>query len=305
MPTLRNLEDEVICDFPVSAERKLIWACLLDLLEQVDRICRKYDISYYAIGGTLLGAVRHKGFIPWDDDLDIAMMRKDYNRFLEAASREIKGKYFLQTTLTDQDYYKEWVRIRNSETTGIHDHNEMHKCNNGIYLDIFPLENYSPSLRGKIHQKVSMTLGRILTVKVHHNTRPRNSVKSHIIYAVSFLFNLKGTHKLREKIETRNANKNSDYVTIGDIHFETYSPEKLTFKRSDFENIVYLPFEEGTIPCPYGYENILKTQFGDYMEFPPIEKRGFHHRMIFDVNTPYKQYIEQHREELAQLKYKK
>lgn len=305
MPTLSNLNDEIRCEFAVSSERKKIWACLLDLLAQVDAVCKKYDIPYYAIGGTLLGAVRHKGFIPWDDDLDIAMMRKDYNRFLEVAPKEIQGKYFFQTTLTDQDYYKEWARIRNSETTGIHDHNEMHKCNNGIYMDIFPLENYTPTFRGKIHQKLSMTLGRILTVKVHHNTRPRNSIKSHIIYGISFLFNIKKTHKLRERIETKNANKDSEYVTIGDIHFETYSLEKLTFKREDFEKVVYLPFEEGSIPCPSGYDNILKTEFGDYMKFPPIEKRGLHHRMVFDVNTPYKQYIAEHYDELAQLKYQK
>lgn len=303
MPKIINLDSETRDEFLVSTERKQIWVCLLDLLDQVDRVCKKYNIPYYAIGGTLLGAVRHKGFIPWDDDLDIAMMRKDYNRFLEVAPKEIKGKYFFQTTLTDQDYYKEWARIRNSETTGIHDHNEMHKCNNGIYMDIFPLENYTPTLLGVLHQIICITLGRILTVKLHHNTRPRNSVKSHIIYGISFLFNVKKAHKLRERIETRNAEKDTEYVTIGDIHFETYSPEKLTFRKADFNDIVYLPFEEGTIPVPSGYANVLTTEYGDYMKFPPVEKRGLHHSIIFDVNTPYKEYIEKHRDELAQLKY--
>ncbi len=299
---LSNLEPEIRDEFQVTTDRKQIWACLLDLLAKVDAVCKKYSITYYAIGGTLLGAVRHRGFIPWDDDLDIAMMRKDYNRFLEVAPKEIRGKYFFQTTLTDQDYYKEWARIRNSETTGIHDHNEMHKCNNGIYLDIFPLENYSPTFRGKLHQKVSMTLGRILTVKVHHNTRPRNSMKSHIIYGISFLFNIRITHRIRERMETRNANKHSRYVTIGDVHFETYSPEKLTFERTDFDDVVYLPFEDGKIPCPSGYDNILKTEYGDYLKFPPVEKRGLHHRMILDPCTPYKEYIERHRNELVSKK---
>ena len=305
MICLNNMEPEVRDEFPVTTERKQIWACLLDLLAQVDAVCKKHDITYYVIGGTLLGTVRHKGFIPWDDDLDIAMMRPDYNRFLEVAPKEIKGKYFFQTTLTDQDYYKEWARIRNSETTGIHDHNEMHKCNNGIYMDIFPLENYTHSLRGKLHQSLSMTLGRILTVKIHHNTRPRNSIRSHIIYGISFFFGVKSTHRLREFIETRNARKRSKYVTLGDVHFETYSPEKLTFNREDFKEVVYLPFEEGKVPAPSGYQNILTTEYGDYMKFPPVEKRGLHHRMIFDPNTPYKEYIEKHYDELAMLKYQK
>ena len=304
MPVLSNMEEEIRCGFPVSIERKEIWACLLDLLSVVDGICKKYDILYYAIGGTLLGAVRHQGFIPWDDDIDIGMLRNDYNRFLEVAPKEITGKYFFQTTLTDTEYYKEWARIRNSETTGITDHYEMHNCNNGIYMDIFPLENYNDSLAGKIHMKTMMTLGRILTVKMHHNTRPRNSIKSHIIYGLSFLFDLKKTHILRERIETKHARKRSRYV-IEDMHFESFSADQLTFEREDFDDIVYLPFEEGTIPAPAGYERMLTTEYGNYMEFPPIEERGLHHSIIFDPHTPYKEYIADHYEELAQLKYRK
>ena len=305
MPTLRNLEDEVICDFPVSAERKLIWACLLDLLEQVDRICRKYDISYYAIGGTLLGAVRHKGFIPWDDDLDIAMLREDYNRFLEVAERELHGKYFLQTTLSDAQYYKEHARVRNSDTTGICERYENHACNNGIYLDILPLENYKDTFLGRMHSDICRTIGKIMTVKVHYKTRSYNSHRSHIAYILSLILNVKSMHKLREFLETKNCKKATALVTLGDVYYSTYSRDRLTFNRSDFGATIELPFENGTILAPIGYKNILAKQYGNYFEFPPIEKRGLFHNIIFDVNTPYKQYIEQHREELAQLKYKK
>lgn len=305
MPTLANLGEEIRCEFPVSAERKQIWNCLLDLLSVVDVICKKHNIPYYAIGGTLLGAIRHGGFIPWDDDLDIAMMRSDYNRFLEIAEEELTGKYFLQTTLTDRNYYKEHARIRNSETTGICEHYELHECNNGIYIDILPLENYSDSFFGRMHSDLCRTIGRILTVKVHHNTRSRNSIKSHLIYGLGFLFNLKKTHTFREKLETHNASLDTEYVTLGDVYYSMYSRDRLTFERKDFESVEMMPFEKGEIPVPAGYRNILKKEYGDYMEFPPVEKRGLFHNIVFDPNTPYKRYIEEHREELAQLKYQK
>ena len=296
MPTLENMKEETRCEFIVTRERKRIWACLLDLLSVVDNICKKYDIPYYAVGGTLLGAVRHGGFIPWDDDLDIAMMRSDYNRFLEVAQKEVKGKYFLQTTLTDLHYYKEHARIRNSDTTGICEHYEHHGCNNGIYLDILPLENFSDSFTGRLHSDICRTIGRVLTVKVHHNTRTRNSYRSHLVYGASFLFNLRGMHKLRERLETQNSFRQTDKITMGDIYDRTYSRERLTFDRKDFDAVVELPFESGTIPAPAGYKNILAVEYGDYMKFPPLEKRGAFHSIIFDPETPYKDYIRQHYE---------
>jgi len=305
MSSLLNINEEIRNDFLVSAERKQIWACLLDLLEQVDRICKKYDIPYYAIGGTLLGAVRHKGFIPWDDDLDIAMMRKDYNQFLEVAKEEFNGKYFLQTTLSDVDYYKEHARLRNSETTGICEHLETHQCNNGIYIDILPLENFNDTFVGRFHSNVCRTIGKILTVKVHHNTRSRNSIKSHLIYGISFIFNVRMLHRFREWLETKNANKPSDKVTLGDVWYSMYSREKLTFDRRDFDKVIDLPFENCFICAPAGYQSILEKEYGDYMKFPPVEKRGLFHNIVFDPKTPYKEYIEQHHDELAMLKYKK
>ena len=305
MPKLQNLDTENRCDYLISTQRKQIWACLLDLLFVVDRICKEHDIKYYAIGGTLLGAVRHNGFIPWDDDLDIAMLRKDYNRFLEVAQNELSGKYFLQTTLSDVNYYKEHARLRNSDTTGICEHLELHGCNNGIYLDILPLENFSNTVRGRLHSNICRTLGRVLTVKVHHNTRSRNSIRSHLIYGFSFLFNVKITHRFREWLETKNSLKETSEVTLGDVWYSMYSRQKLTFNLEDFREVIELPFEIGTIPAPVGYHNILSKEYGDYMKFPPLEKRGLFHNIIFDPNIPYKEYIEQHYDELVQRKYKK
>ena len=92
-----NLEEEIICNFRVSSKRKKVWKVELDLLNNFIEICNKYKLTYFAIGGTLLGAIRHKGFIPWDDDIDIGMPREDYNKLLEIAKKEFKNPIFFQT----------------------------------------------------------------------------------------------------------------------------------------------------------------------------------------------------------------
>lgn len=291
---LFNQSEEVRNDFLVTSERKKIWACLLEMLELVDRICRHNNIPYFAIGGTLLGAVRHGGFIPWDDDLDIAMLRNDYNRFLEVAQKELTGKFFLQTTLTDQDYYREHARIRNSDTTGICEHYEMHKCNNGIYLDILPLENYNETLKGKIHSNVSRFLGRILNLKVHFHDIQVYTIKNRVAYIMSFLFPLKLTHRFREWLETTNARYATPFVTLGDVYYYNESQNKLTYRKEAFSKTIMLGFENMMIPVPVDYDSVLSTEYGDYMRFPPPEKRGVYHSIIFDPNTPYQDYIRQH-----------
>ena len=114
-----NLEPETKCDFYIDTNRKKVWQAELDILEKVIDVCDKNNIKYFLASGTLLGAVRHKGFIPWDDDIDLVMKREDYNRFLEIAEKSIKYPYFLQCYKTEKNYMRGHAQIRNSETTAI------------------------------------------------------------------------------------------------------------------------------------------------------------------------------------------
>ena len=116
--TRQFLQEEVDHDFLVDENRKKLWAVMLDMIAEFDKVCKKYGFSYYMIYGALLGAVRHKGFIPWDDDFDVAMPRNDYERFIRL-SDEFKHPYFLQTPYTDPGYYYSFAKIRNSNTTGV------------------------------------------------------------------------------------------------------------------------------------------------------------------------------------------
>lgn len=135
-----SLEEEVRCGFKVSEKRKKIWKTQLDIALEVKRICEKHNIAYFIMWGTLLGAVRHKGYIPWDDDFDIAFLRKDYEKFCKIAREEIKYPFFFQDALSDREFFIGYARIRDSRTTGWILWNPSPSYNNGIYIDIFPFD---------------------------------------------------------------------------------------------------------------------------------------------------------------------
>ncbi|WP_302782657.1 LicD family protein, partial [Acidaminococcus intestini] len=137
------LDEEVQDGFLVSQKRKEVWAVELDLLTEFDRVCKKYKLRYFADGGTLLGAIRHGGFIPWDDDIDLAMFRDDYDKLCSIALHEFKNPYFFQTEYTDRGSLRGHAQLRNSNTTAIlrNSLNCKYKFNQGIFIDIFPMDS--------------------------------------------------------------------------------------------------------------------------------------------------------------------
>ena len=135
------LKEEVRNDFRVTTERKKLWAILLDLTLEFDRVCKKHGLTYFLWSGSMLGAVRHNGFIPWDDDIDVIMPRKDYERFLLLGD-EFKDPYFFQTPYTDPECCYSFVKIRNCLTTGVVDLFKYQNFNHGIWLSIMPLDNW-------------------------------------------------------------------------------------------------------------------------------------------------------------------
>ena len=138
------LNEEVRCGYTVTKQRKEVWAVELDLLQEFMRVCNKYGLKYCADGGTLLGAIRHHGFIPWDDDLDIAMLRSDFEKLNEVAPAEFKKPYFWQTEETDKGSARGHAQLRNSDTTGIikteYERQRNNNFNQGIFIDIFPFD---------------------------------------------------------------------------------------------------------------------------------------------------------------------
>ena len=136
------LKEEVRCDYRISEKQKRCWAIELDMLQHLLDVCKKNDIQIFAYAGTLIGAVRHKGFIPWDDDMDLFLTRENYEKLQKVAKDEFKYPYFLQNARTDKKFFIGYSRLRNSNTTGILKWERSEDYNNGIYLDVFCMDAF-------------------------------------------------------------------------------------------------------------------------------------------------------------------
>ena len=145
--------EEIRSEYLVADSLKKIWDCELNLLKEFLRVCDKYQLKCWADSGTLLGAVRHKGFIPWDDDIDLVMFRDDYNKLLKVANKEFTYPYLYQTAYTDKGYIRGHAQLRDSRTTAILPMDKGQKFNQGIFIDIFPLDGVTSSMEDFERQK--------------------------------------------------------------------------------------------------------------------------------------------------------
>ena len=279
--------------YVVPEKQRAVWQVQLQILEEVDRICKKYGFTYFAMNGTLLGAVRHKGFIPWDDDLDIGMLREDYDAFMKATETELPKYLFVQNINTDPNvYYNGITRIRDSRTTGITERDLKRDSNQGIWIDIIPLDK-SPKeddTYRKKSQKVSYW-NRMVYAKVYGNEKNGHT------YGLSRIrwnwYRLKARFQSLFYIEDR-LTKAMKEVYAGEQELGIYTGigKHRQLNEADFADTKELPFEDRMIPVPKGYENYLFMVMGsDYMKYPPENERKMKHRGIFDSDKPYTDYV--------------
>lgn len=301
--------EEIRCDYTVTTKRKQIWAVELELLHELDRVCRKYDIHYCADGGTLLGAVRHRGFIPWDDDLDIAMLRSEYEKLNAVASSEFKAPYFWQTDETDPGSARGHAQLRNSDTTCIlkSEHEKLSRCyfNQGIFIDIFPFDAVTEDREALKEQYRQVKAKRREYRGILNNTdhfyfgvtkdrSGKRDVKDfvrrslrHVQYKVTGTTYEKSYREFIEACECHNDETDSQYVAdfcmpIGLKRIRRY--------REDFEHLVYRDFEFLKVPVFENYDRNLRMLYGDdYMT--PIRAEDEHGGVIMDTGRPYTEYL--------------
>jgi lipopolysaccharide cholinephosphotransferase len=252
----------------------------LEMLIELDRICRKNGILYQLFGGTLLGAVRHKGFIPWDDDIDVCMLREDYNRFLEICKKDISEKYFLQTFETDSQFFHSFARIRKNNTLALQKQYSGMNMHHGIFIDIFPLDNIEEGILGKFQYYTIRFIREMKKIKLRKkssNSKVKGFVKRIIINITKpipiKLYNALETKlaTIYEKIETK---KSSLLVEAIKINYK-----RCTINSSNFKDIIEIEFEGHKFWAPKNYDVILTNMYGDYMSLPPVEERKGHHKI--------------------------
>ena len=287
-------QEEELCGHIVTANTKKLWATQLGCLQELQRICTKHNILYFASGGTLLGAVRHKGFIPWDDDIDVMMPYEDYVRFCEVAPREIGKPYFFQSYQTEPGFGTAMSRIRNSETTGctLYDINMADgNYNCGVFIDIFPLFGIENGWR-RLKQKCLIKIWKdVLAGSEIKRMACQGGWKWTLkkwLHPKVWLWNVVNLF-----IEHKGASKKlldvcasaKSYTQMGLLSFTGFNP-KLIWNKEWFDEMITLPFEFTEIPCPKEYDPILRTQYGDYMKF--VKGGQIHTMALCDPDTPYK-----------------
>lgn len=284
-------EEEVRCDFLVTKERKKIWAVELDLLFEFDRVCKKLNLKYWGDGGTLLGAIRHNGFIPWDDDIDVIMPRKDYNELMKIGSKVFERPFFYQTPHTDPHYGFSFAKLRNSNTTCMPKVFAKGGFNHGIHIDIFPLDYIK--LDTFENDKARITE----CIMKNSSYMKRNSVDLLNEKQLENFNKYKTDNPAAEFDEIQKIASNPDYIGSDYVANSTVTSLKSNcqvWKKSWFDTTIYHQFETIEIPMPGEIDARLKAQYGDYMKFPSVEQRGqWHSNVIWNPDKPYTDYIKE------------
>lgn len=286
-------QEEIRSDFKVESSAKHLWAAKLELLAKVDEVCKKYSIPYFADWGTLLGAVRHQGFIPWDDDIDIAMKRPDYNRFLEICPKEFicfdENKDLDEKSLGDNFLYSsiysakvhthiQTVLLSTNKVLVFDDHylKRFHGYPVGVGIDIFPLD-YLPEKNEETEQ-IFKLIAYIETIQYNDehwdiSGMPNSDEATQYIHSIESVCNLKFDWnislriqllRLMDKLYSYYSEEGSTYLMP--LYWQISYPEKhLYHKKEWFDETILLPFENIMIPAPKEYDKILTNLYQDYM----------------------------------------
>ncbi|MDR1064195.1 MAG: LicD family protein [Azoarcus sp.] len=251
------------------------------------QFCESNNIRYYIIGGTLIGAVRHEGFIPWDDDIDIGIPRPDYDRLLELADKfcdQTNGRYKICHTGNDEGYFYQFAKSYDTQTTVTE--NFINEFTRGLWVDIFPLDATftTPFLR-KMHFNIIRRLIILCAIKSGGFPVPKNFIKRKFKWLIhkfipvsSAMLNSLITMILKIK-KIGNANYMGNFVGAWGY--------KEICRKHLFDESIKLKFETFKVNAPAGYDEYLKGIYGDYMTPPPPNKRYSHHAILRIDLSPY------------------
>lgn len=249
----------------------------IEILDAVVEICNKHDIIYFLFYGTLLGAIRHNGFIPWDDDIDIAMPRDDYKRFCSIASVELPEDLYLHYS-HDIDYFVPFAKVKKVNTIFEENHWRYPTGKNGIYIDIFPLDCVRSPKSAYVKHKIASFLQRSAMYK-HNCTKPKDFMPR-LINVCLKPFSIRTILTFIDRL-AQNCKKGKYMFSISSVNG--------AFRAEWLSDRATVTFEGKQYWAPIGYSELLNVAYGDdYMQLPSPEKRVTHNpvRLSFDTDLP-------------------
>lgn len=258
---------------------------ILDIVKDVDKICRENDIDYYILYGSALGAIRHQGFIPWDDDFDIGMTFDNYVKFLEICEKKLdKNKYYVQTPEKEKNYYLSFSKIRDIRTTLIEEGNENIDIVRSVYIDVFPLVGIP---NNKIKERI-LKINRAFMLSANMNVINNKFLRC----IFDIILKIFGRRKILKYTTKRcfkyNTNDCEYWCSIADG--DDYIQNKI--KREIYGKPKYVKFEDIMLPVPENTDKYLKNIYGDYMKIPSEEQIKFREHTPYYLNfdLPYDEY---------------
>lgn len=290
--------EEVICDFLVTSERKKIWAVGIDLLLKFDAVCRAHGLHYSLAFGSLLGVVRHNGFIPWDDDIDVVMPRDDFEE-LKKYKTELERPYFLQFPGEDEDYYVSFAKMRNSNSTAISKPLRYCSFNQGLFLDIFPLDNYNPNNLEENYTRIENLIAECSALMRRSNPNPSESDMFKISRFPIVRDGVGVVKELERVLRQYEYNISDKYIAWCCL---IYNHQRMTFDKSLMDDLIEVDFFGHNVFIPRKYDEVLRITYGDYLQLPPIDKRGsWHSQIVLNPDIPYLLMLQQLRENDAAI----
>lgn len=275
-------EEEERCGFVVSSMMKKAWAAQMEVLQIVADICKKYGLQYFAAGGTLIGAVRHRGFIPWDDDIDIGLKREEYNKLIQVLPEELPrgivlGGMFVEPEKPDKIFPASCVRVR-TDASGWDFKGHMERFHGfpyiGVGVDIFPYDYIPRDEEEAELQNIILEYGQAMlagwnTLLDQGKLGERISKIEELCgITISNEKNVKwALQKLLDSVAALYGEEEADEMTV----FLGISRERIGtafhVRKECFDSFINLPFEQIEIPVPCGYHEALTVEYGDYMTY--------------------------------------
>ena len=273
----------------------------LELFKAFVAVCEKHHLQYFLVGGSALGAIRHKGFIPWDDDIDVGMPRKDYDEYMKLQYEYEGTPFFIQNFKSDPCYIYNYGKLRDSSTTFIENMYKNHRINHGVWIDIFPIDGFSKEIKprekfkrkiGHIWNQVYLSYLPSLRRKVRKKTWFKD-ILLNIVAGLTYVFDI--AHYRNKHVE-RYVRKIPLEESVMAGNYFGFNMKREAMDSNLFKEFIKVPFEDMEAYVLKDYDTYLRNLYGDYMTPPPSDKQvGHHYHKGLDLNMGYQEYLDKKR----------